>query len=375
MLSLSGCPTEMTPTDAGVRTDTPVVTDTGVPVDAPATVDAPVLVDAPGACATGEISVRDVCLPSCGATAATLEDALVADLVPVAHYCRTPSLWVAVGAQVYDVTRRDEGLVVHFDLATWTATPGTAPAPTAVATASYTRLTTDEFVSPPFGGFVAVSPNEMRALFGYTTSRSGFVGGIFDFATADGAVVTSDAPGNFDAIFLSNARVIVNGLGLGTAADGQGLYELTAGMMGGDLVADGMGDASGSLYYWASEDLVVAGGGSFGTPFPTGESSRVFFVDPDDLSTTAHADLSSGDFVAAPSAFWPVPGEGLATPAYGAAGVDHLEVRYLARVSGDPVLGAPAALTTDATFESARELDGDIGLQHAGGILVVRQTD
>lgn len=380
-LGLVGCPADpVAPSDAGTDarvTDAPAATDAPVAADAPAAADAPsdaALADAPCACDAAEICVRGVCLAPCGAAAASLEAALAADLVPVAHYCRTPVAWSAVGDHVYEVAMRTEGTTTHFDLSRWTATPGTsAPTATLLGTASHTA-TMGEDVYP--GAYVAVGSDEAHAVFGMTTSLAGFVGGVFDVTAGSGTVVRTDAPGNFDAVFVDATRVVVNGQGLATAT-GQGLYELVAGTMGGALVANGMGDSSGSLAYWASEDLIIAGGASYGAPFPTGESERVFFVSPTDLSATSPANLETdASFLAIPSAFWLVPGDGLVSVVWGASGVDHLDARWLA-VSGTGLVSAStaSALTNDGTFFSAGALAGDIGLRHAGGILVVRQVD
>ncbi len=324
------------------------------------------------ACAADEVCVRDVCIASCGLEAAALEAALGEGLAPVRHWCRGADAVTIEGDTVFALTASPTASGARFEVSRWTLEVGTALPSTAVVGSAAYDGSSGEMV---FGsGYLAVSPDTGHAVFGYTTTLAGFVGGVFDLATAGGAVLETSAPGNFDAAFIGPEDYLVNGGGLG-GATGQGLHRGRAGIMGGAQVASGMGDASGGVGYWAEAGLVVAGGVRFGGAWPDGsEGGYVFFVGPSALDGAAPLDLfgaASVQRLALPSAFDLLPGGRFVTVEYTPdfSAIDRLELRLLARDAASGVVssGPARALTRGALFVGAAAHGTHLVLRHAGG--------
>lgn len=127
-----------------------------------------------------------------------------------------------------------------------------------------------ELVFP--GGYVAVSPGGAIAV-GF--SRPDFSGAIAGLE-ADGRPLRIEAPGNFDAAWLDDQTLLVNGAGLGSEHAGQGLYVWREGQA--QLLVGDLGSFSG---YLAVGSSVVHAGGAFGS-FPE-LTNRVFAFTIDEL--------------------------------------------------------------------------------------------
>jgi len=371
---LVACPSDP-PTDAGI--DAPVA---DAPVaDAPpldgAIADAPGL-DAPGtdasgcACGADQECLRGVCIARCEGLEG-LDAALAAGLVPVRHACRAPSAFDVVASNVYElesIPGSDGSTTLR--LVRWAALDGPVT-PTTLAARVY--VPTADPAELVFPGFVAVSEDEQRAVFGYSTTLGGFVGGVVDVDTASMTFTETSAPGNFDAAFVTNDAFLVNGLGFDGLA-GQALYRVDA--AGGAAAVGGMGDASGSVALWEEEGLVVFGGSSFGGPWPDGstEIGYVFFVPAADvLAAAAPIDAyAEAQRLVLPGAFELLAGGRLAEVVYGASGIDGLRVHPLSSSGGTVRAAAPVTLTTGGTFFGIGAIEGDALLVHAGGALRVR---
>jgi hypothetical protein len=363
-LLLVACPSDP-PTDAG--------SDAAL-ADAPAA-DAPIAdagaSDAAGcACTAEQACLRGVCVARCDGVDA-LEAALAPGLVPVGHSCRVPGAFDAVGTNVYElesITNSDGSTTLR--LVRWAGTDGDV-SPTTLAARVYAP--TADPAELVFPGFVTVSPDEQRAVFGYTTTLDGFVGGVVDVDTASMTFAEVSAPGNFDAAFVSNDVFLVNGLGF-EALTGQALYRVDA--AGGAAAVGGMGDASGSVVLWEEEDLVVFGGSNFGGPWPDGstEIGYVFFLPAADVLSAAAAIDAYADAqrLVLPGAFEWLPGGRLAETVYGASGIDGIRVHPLSVSGGTVTAAAPVPLTTGGTFFAVGAIEGDALLVHAGGSLRVR---
>jgi hypothetical protein len=323
-----------------------------------------------GACGADHACLRDVCVPTCGSDTTALDMALGASLSVVAAYCRTPDAFAFVGSHVYEVTHAGSGTMHTFTLARWNA-DGTTPAPTTLGTATYTAPDAATMVFT--GGYLAVSPDESHAIFGYTTAGTVMVGGLFDLATASGMAVATDAPGNFDVAFLDATHFAVNGGGLGMMG-AQGLYLGVAGAMGGTQVATHLGEYSGSLGVWADQHLVLAGGTSFGAPWADGMTGdRVVVLDQAALlAASTPIDAATLPQLSIPSAFAMLSGGRLAHTRWGATAIEAIEVRTLTRATDGTVnVSSPATLSTGALFTSAAAAGTDVALVFDHGILVV----
>lgn len=376
-------PDAAAPADAAMndaaRVDAAIVADAGVDSAAP---DAAPAIDANvdggdpcDACSGESACLRGVCIATCGGDLTALDGSLADGLVPVANYCRTPSAFGFAGGRVYEVTASTVALVTTFTLARWT--PGTTGTPTVepLGITTYTATGATELVFT--GGFVAVSPDELHVVFGYTTTLAGSVGGVFDVATGSMLAVETSAPGNFAATFVDATHYLVDGLGLGMSGT-QGIYRGVGGAMGGVHVVDHVGQYSGSIALWEDQGLVLAGGGTFSEDWPDGSpGDRVLVLPAADLvGATAPIDgaAASVQHLVMPSAFELIAGPRLASIHYdGSFAQDAIEVRSISRTGTDPVVvGAPENLTTGATFTSVGGAGEEIILAHGDGLLFVR---
>lgn len=213
-------------------------------------------------CDTGEACIRNVCVDTCGADGSGWDAALDADLRVVGSFCRDAAAFGTrvdgVGTDVFDLTRASVSDGSELTLSRWPADPSTTPSPSTVATVAVSH---EGSLFP--GGYVEASPSGDAVAFGYTLAD--FSGGVFRVRTADGGEERLAAEGNFDAAWLDDATLLINGLGLGTDG-GQGLYAAVFGVGAPTLlrVATGLGSASGSVAVGSDYVLV---GGLFGT-FP-----------------------------------------------------------------------------------------------------------
>lgn len=326
--------------------------------------------DAASGCATScsgdHACVRGVCIATCGADASAFEGALASGLVVVGSVCRVPAAMTFVNGRVYDVMTSSSGGVTTFTLSRWT--PGSeSPTLSLLATAMYTAPAGDS-VFP--GGYVAVSPDEMHAVFGFTTSPS-MVGGVFDVATGTGSAAQLGAENNFDATFLDATDYVVDGAPGGM----QGLYRAAPGDTAFTQVASHFGDYSGSVELWAEEGVVLAGGSSFGFVWADGAPSgdRVLVFDPAALvAATTPIDGATVQQLVMPSGFELLPGARAATLHWGATGLDAIQVRTLTRDTAGVVTASAATdLTTGGAFTSVSAAGTDIALGFEGGLLFV----
>jgi hypothetical protein len=368
-LCLAGCPGPA-PTDAGA--DTP-------PMDAPAsdvpTADAPPADvpprDTPCACDADQTCLRGVCVATC-AGAAGLEAALGAGVVPVSHACRSPAVFGTVGTNVYELEAvPGAGGSTTLRLVRWALGNG-AVTPTTLAERTYAP-TMAELVFP---GFVAVSADETHALFGYTTTLGGVVGGVVDVTTATMTFDETSAPGNFDALFLAGRQYLLNGLGFDAMSE-PAVYLVDPDGGGARVAIGGTGDASGSLGLWADEGLIVAGGARFGSTWPDGSSGGyVFFVESVLVtgSTVPLDAFADAERLAIPTAFELLSGGRLAALRYDASfAVDGIEVHQLERSGTGAITSAPPiSIATGSTFTTVGSIEDDAILVHAGGALRVR---
>jgi hypothetical protein len=371
---LAGCDPDDTSdagTDAAVAdvpaTDTPA-TDTPLP-------DAPIIVDAadapPGCdCDADQTCLRGVCIATCDGVDG-FDAALAADVVPVAHACRSAAAFDVVGTNVYELTATPGSSGTVLALVRWSFLDGAVTAST-LAQRTYVPTGT-EAVYP---GYVTVSDDESHALFGYTTGLPGFVGGVVN---VDASAMTFDeisAPGNFDGAFVDGTQYVINGLGFG-ALTGQALYLADAAVdsPAGERVVDSMGDASGSVALWSEEGMVVFGGANYGGPWPDDSTGGYVFFLP--AASVVEAGTPVDAFVTAerlrlPGAFEMLSGGRLLEVYYGDTGVDGLRFHGLSvNDEGEVSSAEPTDITTGGTFFNAGAIGDDVLLVHGSGSLRV----
>lgn len=375
---LAGCPSDPPIPDAGRDApiaDAPI---SDVPLDASGPDvpgDAP-SVDAPACACDGDQScLRGVCVATCAGVAG-LDAALAPGVVPVSHTCRAPSAFDVVGTNVYElesVAATDGSTTLR--LVRWALTGG-AVAPATLAQRVYVPV--GDPAELVFPGFVAVSDDETHAVFGYTTSRAGFVGGVVDVTTAAMTFEEAAAPGNFDAGFVQGTQYLVNGLGHGSLT-GQALYLVDAADTFTPRAAvTGMGDASGSVALWAEQDILVFGGAYYGGTWPDGSSGGlVFALDLDRVtgaSSPVDAYATGHRLTDVPTAFELLSGGRLAALRYDATfALDGIALHQLGRAGTGAVTAAPPVeISVDGTFTGVGAVEDDVLLVHASGALRVR---
>ena len=212
-------------------------------------------------CDAGYACVRSVCIADCGGDVSAFDAALGEGLVPVAHFCRGASAFatqVAGGdVTVFDLSASTEGTVTTLTLSRWALDPASAPAPRAVGTFDVDAEDSGDLVFA--GGYLDLDPEGGQALFGYTRSATGSPGEIVRMSLEDGAASKEAAPGNFDAAWTDADHYLVNGFGLGSLDEGQGLY--AADLATADRVVHigtGFGTYSGSVA--VGPDFILAAG-------------------------------------------------------------------------------------------------------------------
>ncbi len=319
-------------------------------------------------CGAGHACVRDVCLATCGADASGWDGALAPGLTPIGSVCRTVDAIAVSGSEAYDVTHATSGTTTTFTLSRW-ATGSESPTVSVVGTASY-EASASEMVFA--GGYLALSTDGMRAVFGYTTDQAGYVGGLFDMATAGGTAVEVGADGNFDATFRDTTDYFVNG-GIGGAP---GVYAGHAGGTTLEALVAGLGDASGSVRFWVDQSVLLAGGSSFGgTTWADGSTSgsRVVVLTETDLASAtvlAANDLPQLDM---PSSFALLSGGRAASVHYDASfAVDGIEVRTLSVTASEVSVSSPTAFVSGGDFSAITAAGDGAVLAFGGGLLFVR---
>jgi hypothetical protein len=352
--------------DAG--NDAFVASDAGGDAPSDAGSDAAAVACSATTCTGAHACVRGTCVLTCGANAAMLETALGTGLTVLSSVCHTPDGIAVVGTHVYEIASSTTGLVTTFTLTRWTLGSET-PTVTTVATAMHTATsgTTMTFG----GGYVAVSSDEMHAVFGYTTSAAGAIGGVFDVATGSGIATEIASDGNFDAAFLDATHFVVNG----APAAGQGLYRDMVGATTGTRVVSHLGQASGSVALWAEEGLVLAGGLTFSQNWPDGTmGDRVLvFAATAISSATTPIDGDGVQHLMAPSGFELLSGGRIASVHYDSTfAIDAIQARTLTHASGGMVTSSSATnLASGTIFTSVAAAGNDIVLGFTGGLLFV----
>lgn len=324
-------------------------------------------------CEADETRLRGVCIATCDGLDG-FDAALAAGVVPVAHACRAPGAFDAVGTNVYELEAipGSDGSttlrLVRWAMASGAVTPSTLAQRVYVPT-----MDPREAVYP---GFVAVSEDGAHALFGYTTGTSDFAGGVVNVRTGAMTFDEVDANGNFDAAFISGSQYLVNGLNF-EALDGQALYLADAAETApaGRTVATNMGAYSGSVALWGAEDLVVFAGALFGAPWPDGSlTSGYVFVLPLEgvMGTPSPIDtFAEAQRLELPGSFELLPDGRLVEAYYGASGIDGIRYYQLAHGASAVTAGSAVDISTGGTFTNASAIEGDVLLVHATGALRV----
>lgn len=370
LLVLAGCDPG-TSSDAGTDAsvaDVPV-TDTPIP-DAPFIVDA---ADAPSGCDcdADQTCLRGVCIATCDGIDG-FDDALVAGAVPVAHACRSAAAFDVVGTNVYELTATPGSAGIVLALVRWSFADGAVSASTL---AQRTYVPSGSPAESVYPGYVTVSDDEAHALFGYTTSLAGFIGGVVDVDVAAMTFEEVSAPGNFDGAFVDGSQYLINGLGFG-ALTGQALYlaDATETSPEGASVVDGMGDASGSVALWAEEGMVVFGGANYGGPWPDDSTGGYVFFLPVGVVLEAAAPIdafTTAQRLRLPGAFELLTGGRLVEVYYGDTGIDGLRFYPLSNSDEGVEIGAATDITTGGTFFNAGAIGDDVLLVHGTGSLRV----
>ena len=226
-------------------------------------------VDPCAACGAAEICLRDVCIDTCGGELTEWDDALASDLTPVSNFCRpTNARTVAIGSEgpvVYDLTTAMDGETTVYTISRWRPIAGETITPTVVATHRLDRDAAWGGAMPFAGSYLSVNADQSALLFGYTVfvtppapDPAVVLGELFVVDIATGAVETRDAPGDFDATWITNHAFVVSGLGLGSAADGNGLYVSERGSSTATYIASGLGPNSGAVAL--TDTYLLAGG-------------------------------------------------------------------------------------------------------------------
>ncbi len=333
--------------------------------------DAAIVACSSATCSGTHACVRGVCVLTCGADTTSFDAALAAGLTVVQSVCRTPKALAVVGANVYELDAATVAPTTTFTLTRW-ARGAEVPTTATVGTATFTGMTGDSTFP---GGFVAVAPDEMHALFGYTTSPmagSGrmSVGGVFDLATSAGTAVALSADNNYDATFLDATHFLVDG----APSAGQGLYRGTTSTATLTQIASHLGEYSGSVEVFGTS--VLAGGTSIAANWPDGTTGdRVVVLDATALTTgTAIVDGTTLTHLSMPSSFELLSGGRAASLHYDSSfAVDAIQTRLLTRDgTGVVSAAAPTNLTTGAVFTSVAAAGTDIALGFQGGLLFVR---
>ncbi|MEQ9078202.1 MAG: hypothetical protein RLP09_30325 [Sandaracinaceae bacterium] len=359
--------TDAGPTDAGDPADTGVEGDGGV--------DGGMDEDSGVGCGADEAEVRGVCVATCGADTSGWDAALDESLTVVATFCSDAARFGAHAgdpAQVFTLRSESVAGGTRFDLATFAAMGASEPTESPIGSVMATHAGD---VMAFLGGYLAVSPDASRALFGYTVSDSAFSGQVFSVVTMDGAHTDFAADGNFDAAWMSDDTLLVNGMGFDGAGSGQGLY---AARFGSETttarVGTGLGNFSGGVA--VGPDYVLAGGF-----FDDG--GRVYVVATSAieaaLTTGAPIDFEAvgvrvGEAEMLPSSFDLVNDMivvQVLTPSFDLDGLRAYPVDAFDATSGI-TLGAPLDLTSGNLFDVAHEAgSGRMLLEFAGGLLLV----
>lgn len=243
---------------------------------------------------------------------------------------------------------------------------GVAPSPVSFATASAAIPTSGSL----FGSaFLSPSPNGNRVATGYTRSTD-FGGEVL--VLTDTVVSRTEAPGNYDAAWLNQTTVLVNGLGLGSENGGQGIYAWDVNTQAAVHLVTNMGTFSGAVA--VTQTHVLAGG--YDPSFPAASGNSLVFAIPMDAVLTA---LTSGMPVDAQASSTV---QALTLPSdfewTGAAAVslDYTSFRYqawpISESNGIFTVGTPVDFADGSTFTQVVAVDDSHALlAHADGALLV----
>ncbi|MGE0786284.1 MAG: hypothetical protein AB7S26_11395 [Sandaracinaceae bacterium] len=371
--------------------------DDGAPNDAGGGGDAGPMVDAGGGgtdagrdagtvgcgghnCQLDEACVRDVCVATCGEDTSGWDAALAARFTPVHAFCEASgTIDVAHDATDTTVFQIETTMIATgttFTLSSWPLDLASAPSPTMFASFDVAH---DDMTFLFVGELVRPSPDGMSVLVGYTLGDTSSTGELFNVVRADGTHMAFPANGNYDAVWVDNGTVLVNGLGLGAMNNGQGLYasKITAATLDETQVATGLGDASGSVLL--TGDYLLAGGYSFAD-----SASHVYAIGRQAVDGVLDGSRSAIDFAAEGVEVCPTCGLSSSFRRID----DHLVMnRYDASFMQDGILAYPITgfdattglalgdeeeWVTDGTFTSAFETHDGVLLRFAGGLLLVR---
>jgi len=335
--------------------------------------------DAP--CAAGTTCVRGACLADCGGDPTVFDDAVADGVAFLANVCRTATALDAAP----DVTRDVWELSLSDD-ASPVATIGRFEiddgAPTVDEVAVATLMPAQDLSFFP-SGYVAPAPDGSRVAIGYTQGDLGDVGELVLVpADPEGEAVAIPAPGNFDATWLGDDVLLLNGRGLGEVdPGGQGLYAHDAAADRQVRVLTNAGEFSGSVAV-TGDGLVLYG--SLDATF----ASRLTFADPG-VVEAAIADGTALDVAAGPDGVVTVPAESAFAylPGLGALVVTRFDETFNTRLAvrtfaGDGAAEAAASLADAVPLaepvDGATVVSGALPgsgdralLRHAGGLLLV----
>jgi len=352
---MAGCDGSDDP-DGGTSADAAPPTDAGA-------VDGGPVVECVG-CTSDEICVAGVCVAGCGADGAALTASLGAGLTPVQNVCRAVSAVEVRGSELWDLTTTVSGNVTSFSVSRYTLD---STSPTLFAESSYDTGLDTTMLFP--SGYLAIDPSRAVAAYGFTTNVD-FYGALF---LANGTTAPQlDAVGNFDAAFLDDDVLLINGLGSIATSEGQGVYAVDTrpSTPTGVHVLTNMGSFSGSVE--ATADYVLAGGvddAFAGHVYVVPRASVVMALTgtPIDVTVGATEVLDPGSQLI-PSTFRVVDGRLVTLPFGGPI------TSYATSWDGSALtLSDPQVLATGGTFTDAlaAPTTGTI-LVHGTGLLVTR---
>lgn len=306
--------------------------------------------------------------PECETNLASFEPALGGAIRPVLNLCRPPAQAMDVieaeggTLRVYELVATSVGTTTTFTLSRFTLMADGSASNTEMV--AMTTHESTEAVMTYVGGYLDISPGEHGAIFGYTTTAPGFVGGVFDLDLGEGTIGEVPAPGNYDAAWLDDSSWVLDGMGLGIEM-GPGLYLYDSEAGTSRVAAREMGEYSGSVALLS--DVIVAGAfASTGLVFVFDRERLVNAATPLDAREDALARLD------APSVFELVFGNRLATIVYDGPTIAAIEARVLAEEGDEWTLGAAEPITSGAVFTNIVAAGANRAfLQHGNGVLLV----
>ena len=241
-----------------------------------------------------------------------------------------------------------------------------------IATVSFVALVL--YASP----FIAVGPSSLLS-FGYTLPDVSGKIAIADSKLVDQEPTLVNAPGNYDAVALSDDELLLNGNGLGELA-GQALYLYTVSTKASVVVGTNIGQYSGAAT--AHGDWVLAGGfASAPNAWPdASEGHKVFALKKADVLAAADTETPIDVFVtgalfAGPSQIEFTPDGRLLSVAtdFGTGKTSITVLTVGPSSTGGLEVVQSNEIANGAVFTSARAIPGTPSflLQHAAGYAVL----